>query len=107
MDRLEFIGQTYRGFTSSIDDIINFFDHTMAVYEIVGDTTAANVHGITDSIGQTLKIQATFNSEEELNNLINFINNTLHNRKSIYGRNFLVNAHTEGCYIELSVHEEY
>ena len=61
MDRIQFIGQTYQGFTSSIDDIINFFDHTMAVYEIVGDTTAANVHGITDSIGQTLKIQATFN----------------------------------------------
>lgn len=107
MDRIQFIGQTYQSFTSSIDDIINFFDHTMAVYEIVGDKTAANVHGITDNDRHILKIRAKFNNENELQEVLNYIDNTLHNRKNIYGRNFHVDAHTEGYYIELSVREEY
>lgn len=105
MDRLEFIGQTYQGFSSSVDDVIKFFDHTMAAYEIVGK--AANVHGVTDIINQTLKIRAVLNSDTELQETLNLINNTLHNRKEAYGKCFYVDAHTEGPYIELSVHEEY
>jgi hypothetical protein len=106
MDRMQFIGQTYQGFTSSVDDIVNFFDHTMAAYEIVG-STAANVHGVTDIINKTLKIQATLRDDNELQEVVDIINNTLHNRKEVYGRRFHVDAHAEGPYIEMSVHEDY
>ena len=107
MDRMQFIGQTYQGFTSSVDDIVNFFDHTMAAYEIVGEKPVANVHGVTDIVNQTLVIKATIKDENELQEVVNNINNTLHNRKEVYGRSFYVDAHTKGPYIELSVHEYY
>lgn len=35
MDRMTFIGQANQGKPLSVDDIIRFFDHTMAAYEVV------------------------------------------------------------------------
>ena len=37
MNRLEFIGQTHQGTLVSVDDIVRFFDHMMAAYEIIGN----------------------------------------------------------------------
>ena len=107
MDRMQFIGQTHQGVSiSSVDDIINFFDHTIAAYEIVGDVEDANVHGITDNLHSSLRIQVQSPHQSELDSIVSYINNILHNRKSVYGRTFKVDALQDGQYIELYINEE-
>lgn len=105
MNRLEFIGQTRHGTFVSVDDIVRFFDHMMAVYEIVGDVEDATVRGTTDSINSSLSIKVESPNMPKLMEVVSYINNTIHNRKDIYGKSFKVDASIDGTGVVLFVRE--
>lgn len=105
MNRIDFIGQTHQGTLVSIDDIIRFFDHTMAAYEILGDVESASVHGSTDNAHSSLTINIESPNLSELQDVVAYINNTIHNRKDIYGKSFRVEADIHGTSVDLFVRE--
>lgn len=105
MDRFQFIGQATTGNRITVDDIIQFFDHTMAAYEVVGALDNLRVHGEPDSFSSSLKIFMESPNTSELENVVSYIDNTLHNRKDLYGKTFDIQAKIEGQYVELFVHE--
>lgn len=106
MDRMTFIGQANQGKPLSVDDIIRFFDHTMAAYEVVQGVDDIRVIGTPDNLHSSLKLQIQSPHISELDNVVNYINDTLHNRKNLYGRSFSINAAIQDSCIELSVNEE-
>lgn len=106
MDRLQFIGQTHKDQHVSADDIVNFFDHTMAAYELVHNVDDVMVCGNTDILHSSLKLKVESPYLSELEEVVNYINNTLHNRKYLYDRTFNVDAKVEGSYVELFVRAE-
>lgn len=106
MNRLEFIGQTHQGTLVSVDDIVRFFDHMMAAYEIVGDVEGATVHNsATDSLNSSLSIKVESPNISRLLDVVAYINNTMHNRKEIYGKSFKVEASVDGTSVVLFVRE--
>ena len=106
MNRLEFIGQTHQGTLVSVDDIIRFFDHMMAAYEIVGDVEGAIVHGgTTDNLHSSLSLKVESPNLSRLLDVVAYINNTIHNRKEIYGKSFKVEASIDGPSVVLFVRE--
>lgn len=105
MNRLEFIGQTRHGTLVSVDDIVRFYDHTMVVYEIIGDVQDAVIHGTTDSINSSLSIKVESPDVPKLMEVVYYINNTIHNRKDIYGKSFKVDASMDGDSAMLFVRE--
>jgi len=107
MNRIQFIGQTYSGALVSIDDIINFFDHTMAAYEVVQGVENASIHGTPDTIHSSLKIIVESPNQSELQDVVTYINDTIHNRKNLYGKSFSIQAHIDGTSVELFVQENY
>lgn len=107
MDRMTFIGQTTQGKPLSVDDIISYFDHTMAAYELVQGVDDLRVMDSTpDSIHSSLKLQIQSPHTSELDSVVNYINETLHNRKDLYGRSFSINAIIQNSCVELSVNDE-
>lgn len=106
MNRLEFIGQTHQGTLVSVDDIVRFFDHMMAIYEIVGDVEGATVRsGATDTLHSSLSIKVESPNMSRLMDVVAYINNTIHNRKEIYGKSFMVEAMIDGTSVVLFVRE--
>ena len=106
MNRLEFIGQTHQGTLVSVDDIVRFFDHMMAIYEIVGDVEGATVRsGATDTLHSSLSIKVESPNMSRLMDVVAYINNTIHNRKEIYGKSFMVEAVIDGTSVVLFVRE--
>ena len=69
----EFIGQTYKASTYPIDDILRFFDHSMAIYDIVKQYNVTGVCGITDSNHYTLQMQIMTSNPSDLANIMIFI----------------------------------
>lgn len=105
MNRLEFIGQTRQGTLVSIDDIVRFFDHIMAAYEIVGDVEGATIRGTTDNLHSSLNIKVESPDIPKLLSVVTYINNTIHNRKEIYGKSFKVEAAINDASVVLFVRE--
>lgn len=106
MNRLEFIGQTHQGTLVSVDDIVRFFDHMMAAYEIVGDVEGATVYGgTTDNLHSSLSLKVESPNLSRLLDVVAYINNTIHNRKEIYGKSFKVEASIDGPSVVLFVRE--
>lgn len=106
MNRCEFIGQTHIGPISS-DDIISFFDHNMAAYEILKDIKDANINSIQDLVHSSLRIQVESSNIPELESVVNYVNNEIHNRKNMYDRNFRLEAKIDGNLVNLSIREEF
>lgn len=107
MNRVQFIGQTHQGTLVSIDDIINFFDHSMAAYELIGDVENASIHGTPDIAHSSLRIKVESPNLSKLQDVVAYINNTLHNKKDIYGKSFEVEACINGSCVDLFVRENY
>ena len=107
MDRMTFIGQTNQSKPLSVDDIVHYFDHTMAAYEVVQGVDDMRVIGTPDNLHSSLKLQIQSPHSSELDDVVNYINDTLHNRKDLYGRSFYISAAVQDSCIELSVNEEY
>ena len=106
MNRLEFIGQTHQGTLVSVDDIVRFFDHMMAAYEIIGNVEGATVHGsTTDALHSSLSIKVESPNMSKLLAVVAYINDTIHNRKDIYGKSFEVEATIDGTSVVLFVRE--
>ena len=105
MNRLTFIGQTYQGTMVSVDDVIKFFDHTMAAYELVESIDDLQVHGITDPLHSSLTIQVESPNLAKLHEVVAYINETIHNRKDVYGKSFVVEAAINGSLVDLFVRE--
>ena len=60
MNRIEFIGQTYSGEDKlPLDHIINFFDHIMAAYTVIGNVNGIEMYGTTDISQSLLKFIIT------------------------------------------------
>ena len=95
MNMPDFIGQTYQASVYPIDDILRFFDHSMAIYDIIKSYNVTGVYGITDNNHYSLQMQI----------MVNYINCTIHNRKDMYGKTFQVNAQSIGTCASLSVQE--
>lgn len=107
MNRIEFIGHTHQGIHVSIDDIVKYFDHTMAAYELVGNIDNSNVYGKPDNIHSSLEIHVESPDLDKLQEVVDHINGTLHNRKDVYGKTFKVSAQKiNDNIVELYVHEE-
>lgn len=96
MNRIQFIGLTYAGNQVSIDDIVKFFDHTIVAYEIVGDVNPTMVHGSTDDLHSSLKLEIQAPDTSKLHDVVTYINDTIHHHKNIYGKNFTVDAKSDG-----------
>ena len=106
MDRMTFIGQSSQGKPLLADDIIKYFDHAMAAYEVVqGVDDMSVVDGTPDDIHSSLKLTIQSSYLLELNDVVNYINNTLQNKKDIYGKSFYIAATIHGENVELSVYE--
>lgn len=106
MNRLEFIGQTHQGTLVSVDDIVRFFDHMMATYEIVRDVEGASVSNpLTDVLSSSLSIKVESSNMDKLLEVVAYINNTIHNRKDIYGKSFAVEAVANDTSVDLYVRE--
>lgn len=106
MNRCEFIGQTQNG-PLSIDDIISFFDHTMAVYDIIKDIKDAHINSIRDIVHSSLRIQVESSNIPELESIVNYVNNEIHNRTNMYNRNFRLEAKINGNIVDLSIREDF
>lgn len=107
MDRLQFIGQTHEGPLATSDTVIRFFDHTMAAYEIIGGINGVTVKGEPDNFHSLLKIYVDSPETSELEEVVDYVNNTIHNQEQIYGKSFKINACIDGPHAELFVYEEY
>ena len=114
MNMPDFIGQTYQASVYPIDDILRFFDHSMAIYDIIKSYNVTGVYGITDNNHYSLQMQIMAANPADLDSMVNYINCTLlnlqinctiHNRKDMYGKTFQVNAQSIGTCASLSVQE--
>lgn len=105
MNMPEFVEQTYQASAYPIDDILRFFDHSMAVYDIIKGYNITGVYGITDINHYSLQMQIMAANPSDLDSMVNYINSTIHNRKDMYGKVFQVNAQSVGSYASLSVQE--
>ena len=106
MNRCEFVGQTHQGAMITVDDVMGFFDHTMAVYDIVKNIEAAHINTIQDIVHSSLKVQVESSNIPELEGVVDHVNNIIHNRADVYGRHFKLEAGIHGNIVELSIHEE-
>lgn len=91
MDRLQFIGSIDHGcFVNSQDAIIQFFDHTMAAYDLIGKCN--NDIDITSTIESPLCMTFTisFNSQNQALNMATKIKNDFQNKLEIYGKMFQI-----------------
>ena len=105
MNMPEFIGQTYQASTYPIDDLLRFFDHSMAVYDIIKQYNVTDVCGNTDSNHYTLQMRVMTSNPSDLDNMVSYINSVIHNRKDMYGKVFRVDVQSVGMYANLSVQE--
>jgi len=105
MDRIEFIGQALQGICTSLDDTVRYFDNMMAAYEVVGEVPGTAVHSVTDNLHSSLRIQVTSLQPSELEDVVAYVNETLHNTKSLYGKSFTIQAHVDGNCVEMAVRE--
>lgn len=105
MNMPEFVEQTYQASAYPIDDILRFFDHSMAVYDIIKSYNVTGESGITDINHYSLQMQIMAANPSDLDSMVNYINSTIHNRKDMYGKVFQVNAQSVGSYASLSVQE--
>ena len=106
MNRVEFIGQTHQGTLMSMDDIVKYIDNTMAAYEVVGEMEEITVNGSTDSFHSLLKLKIESSNMSKLNDIVNCINDTIHNHQQAYGKNFRVDCTSEGNCVNMFVREE-
>lgn len=106
MNRVNFIGQTYQGTMVSVDDIVRYFDNTMAAYEVVGDIDDISVHGSTDDFHSSLKLKIESPNLAKLQEVVQYINDTLHNRQRVYGKSFIVDCSVDGSSVDMFVREE-
>ena len=103
MNRLQFLGQAHSRRPISLDDIVTYFDHTMAAYDVLGNTSSTIQYTETDEFGYSMKVKATCLNISEMDSGVDDVNNVLSNRKKIYDREFNINANIENSCIELDV----
>lgn len=97
MDRLQFIGSIDHGcFINSQDAIIQFFDHTMAAYDLIGkcndDITIKS--NIESPLCMTFTI--SFISQNQALDMVNRISNHFNNKLELYGKLFNVVPTVDG-----------
>lgn len=107
MNRFEFIGQTHQGKLVSIDEVIQYFDHAMAAYGLVGNVDDIHVSGNTDNIHSSLNLKIESPNPAKLQEVVAYINDTIHNHTNLYGKTFQIGAAISGNSIDLFVREEY
>lgn len=105
MNRLEFIEQTYQNKLISIDDIVVFFDYMMAAYEIVKDIHDIQINSKIDYAQYTFTIRITSSNIYNIQYLLNYVNNIIHNQKTIYGRTFKISVSIDNNNIDMVVQE--
>ena len=103
MNRLQFLGQTHSRRPISLDDVVTYFDHTMAAYDVLGQVCTSVQYTETDNLGYSMKFEATCLNASDLNGVVDYVNNVLSNRKKIYDREFNINADIVNSCIELNV----
>lgn len=103
MNRLQFLGQAHSRQPISLDNIVTYFDHTMAAYDVLGNICSSIQYTETDEFGYSMKIKATCLNISEMDSVVDYVNNILNNRKKIYDREFNINANVENSCIELDV----
>ena len=106
MDRIQFIGQTHQGAIELLSDTIQYFDHTMAAYDVVECVDDLSVNRVPDNNCYLLKIKVTSPNGSDLDNMVNYVNNDLHNQIEKYDRTFNVNAIRNSDSVELSISEK-
>ena len=106
MDRIDFIGQIYgRQTLSSIDDVVEFFDHSMAAYEVLQPIKTMSMDSITDKLQSLMIIKIECPDQSKLGSIEGYVNNVIHNQKNLYGKTFYINTNVVGPSVELSVQE--
>lgn len=106
MNRLEFIGQTHQGKFVSLEDIVRFFDHTMAAYEIVGNIENLQVSGNINTVYPSLQLKIESPNLSKLQESVQFINTNLKNKAYVYGKAFRIEASIDGNFVDLFVCED-
>lgn len=106
MNRLEFIGQTHQGKPVSLEDIVRFFDHTMAAYELVSGIENLHVSGDMNMINSSLRLQIESPNLAKLQEVVDYINTRINNNTYIYGKSFKVEASIHGNSVDLFVCEK-
>lgn len=88
MDRLQFIGSINHGdFVSSKDEIIQFFDHIMAAYNLVGQINDIDVVTNVNS-PYSITFTILFGNRDQAKCMSDRITNDFHNKMSLYCKNF-------------------
>lgn len=104
MNRLEFICQIHRGRIISVDNIIRFFDHTMAAYNIIGDIKSITINNLIEEKQNSLiRINANIDNQDELNTVVHKVNKDLNNCCEIYNKEFNLNIDINSPAVELTV----
>lgn len=106
MDRIDFIGQIYGRQALSIDDVVKFFDHSMAAYEVLQPLQPTSLDSITDKLQSLMIIKTYCPDQSKLVSIEGYVNNVIHNKKNLYGKTFYINTNINGPSVELSVQEE-
>lgn len=107
MNMPEFIEQTYQASIYPVDDILRFFDQSMAIYDIVKGYNVDDVCGNTGINHYSLQIQIGKFNRSELDNLTYHINNEMHNYTNMYGKTFQVNMMPIDQYANMSIQESH
>lgn len=87
MNRAQFMNTIDRKDPISIDTIVNFFDHTMVMYDIIGELNDVSVSSqIISPVGVAFNLK--FSNVNQANIVYSKVTGDLQNKISIYGKMF-------------------
>lgn len=90
MDRLQFLGSIdHGGFVSSDQNIIQFFDHTMAAYNLVGNINDIEVMSNIDS-PLSMTFSVSFYTQDQAIRMMERL--AMKNGIDLYGKRFMIHA---------------
>jgi hypothetical protein len=104
MDRLQFIGSIDHGnFVTSPDTIIQFFDHTMAAYDLIGQCNDDIDVKSTIESSLCMNFTISFISSDQALRMVDKIMNYFHNRIELYGKRFLITPNANGNIVGIQI----
>lgn len=102
MDRVQFVESIHDEI--SPDEIVQFFDHTMALYNLVGKSENIEISGnVENSISISFSIK--FQDGSQALSMQNKIHTIYNNSIAIYGRMFQINDRIESNTLNLLLYQ--
>lgn len=106
MNRLSFIIESLKGKPISTDELIEYFDHRIAAYEAFKTFNISKVYYEPNNCNYGIKIKAQTSNPSDLDGVVSYVNNILHNREDLYCKRFSIGANNIGSLVEINIKEE-